>query len=529
MEKPVAGYFRVSQARDEMYSPDIYRGEIERYCDYRGLVLGRVYADIDHSGFRNSPLRPDLEALKEKRLEYSAVIVPKLSRFGRSVKDLVELFDLFDKDNVPLVFLDMNLDTSTSQGRLLRHVMAAFAEYESDVKGDYSRANNLHRVAQGRPIGMAPFGYRFDRNLRTFLVEPTEALLVQEIFELYLVTKSLGAVCRALNDRGLRTPRGNLWGTGTIGCKLTNPAYIGLVQYRGQLSQGTWPPIIERRVWDEVQAIRTEAVARYLRKNPTPGEARHLLTGLLRCAICGRKMYSINHSYKTSRTYICPGSRTSIGSQSHRCPGGTIGGARAERLVFDAFRDRYSSSVVDAESRQKKTQDLYAKWMAMSVSERRDFLALTIDYVELLPPDPSKPKARSSTRNLRIVWGDQWTKIDNDGPQTTDTSIDRGMKTCTGCHRRLPLSEYHKASKVEGTLHPRCKRCLSEYRARRKKRGPTWAEWRRELREARWAATSNETGTAPGWLLVVLMTAALGVAVWAVAGEEVLELLDRYI
>ncbi len=75
-------------------------------------------------------------------LEFSAIIVPKLARFGRSVMDLVELFELFDHDRVALVFLDMNIDTSPSQGPLL---MAAFAEYESDVKADYARASYRNR------------------------------------------------------------------------------------------------------------------------------------------------------------------------------------------------------------------------------------------------------------------------------------------------------------------------------------------------------------------------------------------------
>jgi DNA invertase Pin-like site-specific DNA recombinase len=60
-----------------------------------------------------------------ERHAYGAVIVPKLSRFGRSMKELIRLFDVFDSDHIPLVFLDMNLDTSTSQGRLLRHILAA--------------------------------------------------------------------------------------------------------------------------------------------------------------------------------------------------------------------------------------------------------------------------------------------------------------------------------------------------------------------------------------------------------------------
>src|SRR5680860_214368 len=104
-----------------MHAPELYIGEIERYCSYKGLELVEIFSDIDYSAFRGAKTRPGLEQLKDRRLEFGAVIVPKLSRFGRSVKDLVKLFELFDRDGVALTFLDMNIDTSSSQGRLLRH------------------------------------------------------------------------------------------------------------------------------------------------------------------------------------------------------------------------------------------------------------------------------------------------------------------------------------------------------------------------------------------------------------------------
>jgi len=115
------------------------------------------------SGLRGAKGRPALEELTRRRPEFSAIIVPKLARFGRSVRDLVELFELFDHDRVALVFLDMNIDTSTSQGRLLRHIMAAFAEYESDVKADYARASHCLARSKGLPWGLPPFGYVPDR------------------------------------------------------------------------------------------------------------------------------------------------------------------------------------------------------------------------------------------------------------------------------------------------------------------------------------------------------------------------------
>ena len=61
--KPVAGYYRISQARDEMHAPEIYRGEIERYCDYQGLRLAKVFSDIDYSGYHGSEKRPALKDL----------------------------------------------------------------------------------------------------------------------------------------------------------------------------------------------------------------------------------------------------------------------------------------------------------------------------------------------------------------------------------------------------------------------------------------------------------------------------------
>ncbi|MGH2701549.1 MAG: recombinase family protein, partial [Actinomycetota bacterium] len=157
----VAGYYRVSKAREGMHAPQLYEEQIRRYCGYRGFELGRIFADIDHSGCTNSRARPALKELCDDRRKYAAVVVPKLSRFGRSMSHLFELFDLFSDDGVDLIFLDIGVDSSTSQGRLLRNVMSAFAEYESDVKSDYAKTNAEHAARLGRPNGMAPLGYRY--------------------------------------------------------------------------------------------------------------------------------------------------------------------------------------------------------------------------------------------------------------------------------------------------------------------------------------------------------------------------------
>jgi len=84
-QREVAGYFRASVARDDMKAPELYCGEIEGYCGYRRLIVEEIFSDIDYSGYKNSERRPGLNELVRRRHEFSAVIVPKLSRFGRSL------------------------------------------------------------------------------------------------------------------------------------------------------------------------------------------------------------------------------------------------------------------------------------------------------------------------------------------------------------------------------------------------------------------------------------------------------------
>lgn len=87
----VAGHFRFSRTRDGMHAREIYGHEIEPYCHYRRLELTKTYTYIDHSGCKEPPKRPGLRQLLEERDRYSATVVPKLSRFKRSMPHLIVL------------------------------------------------------------------------------------------------------------------------------------------------------------------------------------------------------------------------------------------------------------------------------------------------------------------------------------------------------------------------------------------------------------------------------------------------------
>jgi DNA invertase Pin-like site-specific DNA recombinase len=402
-ERPVAGYYRVSVAREDMRAPELYEDEISRYCRYKRVELAEVFSDIDFSGYRGAKPRPALERLIEQRSEYAAVIVPKLSRFGRSMKDLVELFDIFDRDGIALVFLDMNLDTSTSQGRLLRHIMAAFAEYESDVKSDYMHATHRMMAREGRPHGpLAPYGYRVvgRKSERTYVIDKEAAAVIKGLFHGYLAGGSLNTMARELNDKGIRMARGGKWSRQRIKLFLDNPAYAGFRIYKGEEFKTKWPPIVSRQVYDEVKARRHAIRSTYV---DGPGVPSYLLSTLIVCELCGKNLHR-GRAKDRGDIYRC---RTGDG-EPPGCLGGQIKAERAEQIVIDAANQILGL----ARDRDMVTRagEWRSKWVKASLAGRRELLGELMNKVVLVAKPPGNRNGRGLPigRPLKIHWASVW-------------------------------------------------------------------------------------------------------------------------
>jgi DNA invertase Pin-like site-specific DNA recombinase len=395
-QRSVAAYYRVSVARDDMKAPELYEDEITRYCRFRNLELAEIFSDIDYSGYNNSEKRPALNDLVTRRAEFSAVIIPKLSRFGRSLKHLTELFGLFDRDGISLVFLDMNIDSSTSQGRLLRHIMAAFAEYESDVKADYARANYRHAMRDGRAWGKPPFGYRTES--KNYVPVEEEAALIRRIYSRYLDGASLYGIATELNAEG-SLKRGFLWRINHLGRVLDNPAYSGITVLDGEIFDATWDAIVDRATWDEVQRQRLpENRGQRARKVGTGGP--YLLSGVIVCGTCGRNAH--HHRKKTRRRSDSSAYRCMAMSESASCTGGGVGRVRADGIVTDDVLRRVRFSLEGAEFASARDA-----WDHASLAQRRRVLNTVIERVVIEPRAPGE--AHTCPRRLRVEWKPDFT------------------------------------------------------------------------------------------------------------------------
>jgi site-specific DNA recombinase len=235
--------------------------------------------------------RPQLHQLLAAvdRRELDVVVIPKLDRFGRSVRQLHDNFDRLDRAGVELVSLNESIDTSTSVGRLLRAVLAALAEFESDVIGERVASVTTAHAEQGKAHGRPKFGYR-KAGKDGLVIVPAEEAIVQRIFREYAIEgRSQRSICRGLTSDGIRARTGE-WTQGTISKLLRAPVYAGLVEVNGKTYPGKHEAIIDDGLWRKAQQLR-EAGARSQRgKTPT---ANHLLAGgMLRCGRCGGAMYA---------------------------------------------------------------------------------------------------------------------------------------------------------------------------------------------------------------------------------------------
>jgi site-specific DNA recombinase len=369
-EAVVCGYYRVSKAREDMIAPEIYEEEIRRGVEYRRgpngekLVLKKMFHDIDYSGRRGSKTRPGLEEMKARCLagEFEAVIVPKLTRLGRSMADLAQLYAMFDDANVGLIFLDVDIDSRTSSGRLVRNIMSTLAEYESDLQSDRWRDTHRYKAAKGEASGMAPYGYVYDKDNKTLKVDPEQAAVVKQIFKWYASGNGIREICLRLNAEGIdpgqsRPHQGQTgWWHTRIAYMLKNPAYLGVKMprhakdYDGSVFDASWPAIIDLELYNAVKKQRELSAAR------GPGKRTsviHLLSGLLKCSLCGSTMTRQVGGKTSPNRYQCPRHFNMNGGNQERCLMGSVSEDRAVRLISDAFLDHVRSGVKVASAREK--------------------------------------------------------------------------------------------------------------------------------------------------------------------------------
>ena len=231
-----------------------------------------VRSKYDDGGFSGGNTdRPALQRLLEdvRAGKVDIIVVYKVDRLTRSLADFAKLVELFDQHGVSFVSVTQQFNTTTSMGRLTLNVLLSFAQFEREVTSERIRDKIAASKRKGLWVGgMAPLGY--DTKDRKITVNEAEADRVRTIFRSYLKLGSLNLLMADLRKRGIvtkvrtlktgQTVGGIPFTRGPLAYLLRNRFYVGEVAFKGETLAGEQPAIVDRDLFDAVQAKLNEQV-----------------------------------------------------------------------------------------------------------------------------------------------------------------------------------------------------------------------------------------------------------------------------
>lgn len=306
----VFGYVRVSTDHQlENYSIDEQIHRLTAYCKAKDWVLAKIYTDGGFSGGNTN--RPALQQMLDdiKKGDVNAVIVYKLDRLSRSQKDTLLLIeDTFLSHHVDFISINENFDTSTPLGRAMIGILSVFAQLEKD---QITERFTMGRIGRGKAGyfhggGNAPYGYDYVNG--KLIVNPYEAMQINELYDLFICGKSINAITKLMNSKY----NNRNWTATAVRNALKNSIYIGKIHFKGIEYSGNHPPLISLEQYKEVQNLLCSPERNYEKttSQKSPFRAGYLLSSLMYCGRCGAK-YSANHGYykcysrsKSAKKYI---------------------------------------------------------------------------------------------------------------------------------------------------------------------------------------------------------------------------------
>ena len=320
-------YTRVSTTMQiDGYSLDAQKTKMKAFCDYNEYEIAGEYEDAGKSGKSiegRVSFNQMMEDIKSGKDEVSYVLVFKLSRFGRNAADVLATLQVMQDFGVNLICVEDGIDSSKDAGKLMISVLSAVAEIERENIRVQTMEGRMQKAKEGKwNGGFAPYGYSLiDGKLE---VNEEEAVAIRMIFDQYVNT-DLGAngIAKYLENHGIhkiarQNGKNPLFDAALIRRIIQNPVYSGKISYgrrrtekvhgtRNEYRQvkkddyllvdGLHEALVSEEVWEQAQVKVAAQAKKYEKVNRDKREKIHLLSGILKCPVCGAGMYG-NKSIK---------------------------------------------------------------------------------------------------------------------------------------------------------------------------------------------------------------------------------------
>ena len=350
-----AAYIRVSDERQDEYSPDSQLKKIREYATKDGCYIPDEYVFYDDGISGRSVKKRDefkrmIAIAKEKAHPFDVIYVWKFSRFARNQEEAIVYKSMLAKHKVTVVSVSEPIQEGHF-GALQERIIEWMDEFYSiNLSGEVKRGMT-EKASRGEPTCPPPFGYIMKDGKYYPDHESGRAAIVKEVFERYANGAGRREIAVSLGMRGIRTKQGNMPDNRFIDYMLHNPCYTGkirwslegtqAVHYRNYYHEsimtvdGHHEPIISMELWDKVQkrlADQQKKYGKYQRREQRPD---YMLKGLVKCSACGATLAcnGITSGKAKAKCLQCSGYASATCHTSH-----SITMAKAEAALREGLR-----------------------------------------------------------------------------------------------------------------------------------------------------------------------------------------------
>lgn len=345
-------------------------------CQQYLSAHGYAFRHVEDGGFSGKDLqRPGMQEVLAsiKGQQIAGVLVWKLDRLSRRLRDLLDLIELAQANHVALASIQERIDTAGPMGNFQLTILGAFAQLEREQIAERVRASIRHRKAQGLYYGgIIPPGLHAPLRNGQRRLEPDQRTghVIADLWPRIVQGASVADLVPYLDSHGIVNARGGRWAPAGVSRLLANRRYIGLLVTEDQFD--TAAEALRSRV-----SPRSRIEGRPAQVQPArPSDRIWPLRGLAVCACCGSALIgSTSRGNGGRRSYL----RCSGRMRKNGCTARDLPAEDYERLVVAEVARACTGERVQAELLRR-----LAAAAAGGPQRREDLNRLTVARARIL-------------------------------------------------------------------------------------------------------------------------------------------------
>lgn len=282
------------------HSLDEQEEHLKKLCDFKEYEIYKIYREEGVSAKNTN--RPKFQEMIQdmKNGKINKIIVYKLDRLTRSIKDLENICTLLEEYHCDLESVAEEINTGNANGKFFIRMLTILAQLEIERTSERTKFGLLGAAKKGHFSGQSPIGYR--KINKKLVIDEVESEVVKDIFKSYLSGSSVCSIAKQLNEKNALNRN---WRTTTIDRMLSNYIYMGSYEHRKRIKDedtillnDVCPAIIDKHDFELVQKQKEKNLKNYTRKHT------YVYMQKIVCSKCNKIMGGSSTTSKNKPTQI---------------------------------------------------------------------------------------------------------------------------------------------------------------------------------------------------------------------------------